>query len=611
MPVLDAPPTPEDFAQSGWADVIEGCSQPSSDRYATALSRRAADLEEAGDAGPARALSLLGAACHPVLRPDDDRGPYLPVLVKEDGRRTVLPEDFSDDELDAIEAVLPDVAEPIIRARLSDILWLRRRNFRAARNAVDAYLLAAERLEDAGLRAQVAAHYNRAAALAAEVGGGPKGTLFGSVMDAAAGTLRSRLSQPEHDWTLPLFDLLIERRYGDLEDWARLASEEANELTRKGDHHGALAFLERAVRAHQLGGNEAARHAAHDEMAEANLRLADEGHTNSAHFARRALEHLRQVPGAEERRERVHARLRDLQRESVDEYGAISTKLDFGDDPDRAARAVEGKDPMEALFLLGVGLDPIDPQHLRAAVERSARDNPFQFLVPMEMTDSTGRVVGTSPGGWDDAEGAINAMMIHDAKIYRAHAIGRHIEPMRIQIATEHAYHIRQAVSDLVRTNWFVPPGREHTFERGLAAGFAGDFILAAYLLIPQVEHAVRNLLEGMGVVTSGLNTDRRQNEFALTVTLFEPHATRLEEVLGPEAVFNLRTLLVEPLGPNLRNNAMHGLMDDDAFFSRDVVYLWWLVLWLCCQGYAGPLPEGVVHVADDDDSVTGGSNAA
>ena len=67
--------------------------------------------------------------------------------------------------------------------------------------------------------------------------------------------------------------------------------------------------------------------------------------------------------------------------------------------------------------------------------------------------------------------------------------------------------------------------------------------------------------------------------------------------MLGGEAVYELRTLLVALLGPSLRNNAMYGLMDDSAFYSPEVVFLWGLTLWLCCQRYTGPLPEGAGSV--------------
>ena len=42
-----------------------------------------------------------------------------------------------------------------------------------------------------------------------------------------------------------------------------------------------------------------------------------------------------------------------------------------------------------------------------------------------------------------------------------------------------------------------------------------------------------------------------------------------------------LRTLLVERFGANLRNDMSHGLVGHDNFYSASVRYLWWLALHL------------------------------
>lgn len=48
----------------------------------------------------------------------------------------------------------------------------------------------------------------------------------------------------------------------------------------------------------------------------------------------------------------------------------------------------------------------------------------------------------------------------------------------------------------IVQHSPFIPPGRELLFARGLLAGLNGDFILAAHLLTPQLEDALRAALQ-------------------------------------------------------------------------------------------------------------------
>ena len=52
-----------------------------------------------------------------------------------------------------------------------------------------------------------------------------------------------------------------------------------------------------------------------------------------------------------------------------------------------------------------------------------------------------------------------------------------------------------------------------------------------------------------------------------------------MQEVLGEDFSYDLRSMLVERLGPNMRNLLSHGLLSSDALQSQDAVYLWWLLL--------------------------------
>ena len=55
--------------------------------------------------------------------------------------------------------------------------------------------------------------------------------------------------------------------------------------------------------------------------------------------------------------------------------------------------------------------------------------------------------------------------------------------------------------------------------------------------------------------------------------------ADNLKMIFGEDFVFDIRGLLVERFGSNLRNNMAHGLIDHDDFYSSSGCYLWWLAL--------------------------------
>ena len=56
---------------------------------------------------------------------------------------------------------------------------------------------------------------------------------------------------------------------------------------------------------------------------------------------------------------------------------------------------------------------------------------------------------------------------------------------------------------------------------------------------------------------------------------------SELEQFFGKDLYFELKTLLVDRSGPNLRNRVAHGLMEKDDFYSEPAIYLWWMCLFL------------------------------
>lgn len=103
-----------------------------------------------------------------------------------------------------------------------------------------------------------------------------------------------------------------------------------------------------------------------------------------------------------------------------------------------------------------------------------------------------------------------------------------------------------------------------------------GDFGMAVHLLIPQLENIVRYHMKKDGLKTSNTDLEGIENENGLSTLL---DVEGVEEIFGPDIVFELKALFCSAIGPNLRNAFAHGLMDDNDFYSVDAVYAWWFML--------------------------------
>jgi uncharacterized protein DUF4209 len=118
-----------------------------------------------------------------------------------------------------------------------------------------------------------------------------------------------------------------------------------------------------------------------------------------------------------------------------------------------------------------------------------------------------------------------------------------------------------------------VPQGHVDLWARGLWHGLRGDFPSAVSMLVPQVEQVLRITLKGLGVNT--LTTDPTtgaEMEKGLGALLAMDEAV---EVLGEDPRLELRALLIEQEGANLRNDTAHGLLTDGTAWSSASIYAW------------------------------------
>jgi len=53
-------------------------------------------------------------------------------------------------------------------------------------------------------------------------------------------------------------------------------------------------------------------------------------------------------------------------------------------------------------------------------------------------------------------------------------------------------------------------------------------------------------------------------------------------ECFGEDLIFDLRGLLVEKAGSDLRHHIAHGLLDGSAFQTTEAIYVWWITLRVC-----------------------------
>jgi hypothetical protein len=105
--------------------------------------------------------------------------------------------------------------------------------------------------------------------------------------------------------------------------------------------------------------------------------------------------------------------------------------------------------------------------------------------------------------------------------------------------------------------------------ERGLNAYFKDDLMVAIHLLIPQIEDAIRNLVELSGGII--FKPSRDYGGFQLKT---------FNEILGDKIIENafnedvqiyMRVLFTDQRGWNIRNDVCHGICDVSSFSYQSI----------------------------------------
>jgi hypothetical protein len=234
----------------------------------------------------------------------------------------------------------------------------------------------------------------------------------------------------------------------------------------------------------------------------------------------------------------------------------------------------------------------------RRDAEEAVRQHPLQYLVNRIIIDDEGKTVRRLPSLTGDEashEAVVRQAMIVDANRNQSFIGANIIEPARYTIMSEHPLREREFRQILIHSA-FVPAGREDSWAAGLVAGFAGDVPTALHLLIPQLEHALRTQVRLNGHPATTMNPAGEQEDWTLSNLLQSEHRGRVESIIGEDTAFDLRTLMVEKEGPNLRNRMFHGLLADGALRDGCSRYLFWLCVRLCMlplieadEGRGGP----------------------
>jgi len=589
--------TAEDLAKYSWQEVIADELRKECDAFWSAFNRALSKAKEESDDLGARVYSFMAAIAsfHPQY--DSRPNTYAP-MWSSGGKRSLVPEDLESEDLDLLESILSDIRDPEFRARVADVLWVSRKDYQAATIAVGAFVESAERLEEGESWPPFVERLDRAAQIAARKG-------FESSRRRVVETVERAFRVHEKNSKTGLacarlMRILLRLDEGDKAHYAALAEDLAKRLESIEDWRFSQEYWEVTAAWHQDLGNDldvqrCIIRAAECDVSNAEGVAARGGQSMSAaHWMSRGLEGLRQAKADPERIKEVHARLLEIQESITDEMGCVEFSEDdipnMKENREKSQKdssdMVSGVSFEEAVKRLALVFRPTNLEKLKKREAEADSEGFLGQIFGTTMMDGRGRTTDHIPGvplsGEDDPEVARKRLVNSARTIDWRIAVEWRIEPARIQILQDHPVRLRD-LNFLVRHNPFIEPGHEGIYLKGIQAGFFGDWVMSMHLLVPQIESSTRWVLKQNGITTSKISSEGIQEDFDLNKILW---MKEVEELFGSDILFDLRGILIERFGCNLRNKLAHGLMREGDFIAVESPYLWWLVLLLLYKSH-------------------------
>ncbi|MFO0615258.1 MAG: DUF4209 domain-containing protein [Polyangiaceae bacterium] len=510
---------------------------------------------------------------HPDYREDAETpffGPHIVAALDQNVLQAIV--------ATALSHPLPDV----LLARLVDVAWQRRAcNHSAVERAISAYLTAAKTSLDVREWLEPYEYARRAIALSAQIRRG-SAQHAALLADVAALVTAAGDTDPLY-FSAKMMGALINQRFPHGASLAAQAGRIAAAAASSGDFERARTYLETKHAWHRLyrdkeGEREVAISIA--EMLEAHAVHRDAiGETAIAVQPQSEAVVAWQRAGERDRARQAHVRLQELQRRSVKGFKSFHTgSIDVSESIANARDHVSKRSRRDAILALTMISRPATVARLKRQAQDRLNSFLFYSLFPHVRVNPMGRrthISGTAMAATaEEREAAlVDEARLDCTRLMEITTVAL-IIPAAMQLQLEHGITTRDMLA-LVERSAFVPPGRRISFARGLALGFQGEFGLAAHVLMPQFENALREFLERRGAVVSKLPPSGIQDEVDLNKVLTLQDAV---DLLGEDEHFELSTLLVERAGVNLRNELAHGLFDDGTR-SAMLAFFWWKVL--------------------------------
>jgi len=394
--------------------------------------------------------------------------PFGPLAIWKDGRRTMMPEDLTEDELSKLEETLTVSDNPQFVARICDVLWIRRRNYSYAQKAVKAYLQSVDEDKDECWVSR-SEWLKRATQITMELGEKAQERIIikKKLMDLFDKSVKTCFTPGQDYWPSSLLGLLIENKLVDSwEKFGDSAIEIAKGFSISPGCDAPRKYYSRAAKCYAYADKP-------DKVKEAKLAIAkhweDEAKSfktpqgcdgfNLAHRLEKAIQAYREAGEKTKAEELVHE-LKEANKLTLSQMKVISSPpIDAAPLIKIADDLLEGKTGIAAIEAFAALCKPFSYKLEEESAKKNLKDHPLQGLFDTHILTGEGNVSAKIGGMTDDYENTLKAQII------RNYNLGQNLSACTtlkrgISLVLNSGNSWKGAVKELIEASKFVPKDR-------------------------------------------------------------------------------------------------------------------------------------------------------
>ncbi len=295
--------TKKDFESSQWEELISKCSEKECNKYSMIFFEKAREAETAGKKTLQEMFSLLNNITSLMFDPGSKTNPFISVWGSSDPLSL-----FSENHLNVLSEIANDVKDAEIRARIADILWLRKRNYRHAELAIDSYLQSASKSEHAKEWNEYIDRIERAFRLTMFLG--KRDEYFDKVIQRITSDLDNYDFESTAHMYIPLnlMSFLLEVPTGDVKKYSELSEKMATRIESYEIFDEARSYWEIKAKWHKYDKDTIKERMALKQAAETYVMEAAGAGSSliATHHQQKAIEAYKKIGGEKEQVEKLH-----------------------------------------------------------------------------------------------------------------------------------------------------------------------------------------------------------------------------------------------------------------------------------------------------------------